>query len=283
MVIIDPITTEEFNKLNDLLVRESGIFLKPEQDYLLEVRLTDLVREYECSNFSQFYNKVQIQRAEILPKMVDLMTTNETSWFRDASLWGCFEKDLLKNYFDLLIQKKKHFVHIWSAVCSTGQEVYSLRILINEMAKKLGQPELAGRFKILATDISASSLFLAKNGKYNFISMNRGLDKSRIEGNFDKVTEHSWKIKPVLSENVRFEQFNLKDNFAKHGKFDLILVRNVMIYFQDDFRIELLKKFRQSLVPSGVLILGASENIGRYSDEFEQVGSEGAVYYKAKS
>jgi chemotaxis protein methyltransferase CheR len=159
-------------------------------------------------------------------------------------------------------------VRIWSAAASTGQEAYSLKILIHEAAEKLGQPSLSNKIDILGTDISASALFLAISGRYGQMAINRGLSATQIDKYFNQKGS-VWEISPELKKGVSFKQFNLLNDFYALGSFDLVLCRYVLIYFDEEFKRSLYAKIAEVMNPGAVLLIGATESLRGLTDRFK--------------
>jgi chemotaxis protein methyltransferase CheR len=212
------------------------------------------------------------------------MTTNETSWFRDKAPYECFKKFFLPDFAKQMKEKGKTQIRIWSAACSTGQEPYSISMLCHEYARMgFGGKELAqGGLKILASDISPSVLFLAKNGRYDGLSMSRGMPDELKQQYFEE-SGRVFVLKDQVKQMVDFQQVNLMNSFDPLGKFDLILLRNVAIYFSKEVKIELFKKLAKALNPGGYLLVGASESLIGYSHDFDARLEHDYNFYQLKS
>ena len=176
--MVAPLTKHEFDKLRDLIVNICGIAIDDGKDYLVETRLSSLAQELNAETFSDLHRIAVSRSEEVLPKIIDLMTTNETFWFRDDSLWNLLEEEIVPKLFALL-DSMGGPVRIWSMACSTGQEPYSLSMLIEERAARINKNSAVHDFTILATDISPSALFIAKNGRYDKFAMSRGLSEAQ--------------------------------------------------------------------------------------------------------
>ena len=175
-------------------------------------------------------------------------------WFRDT-----YPFEILKAHlFPELAKRKPNPLRIWSAAASSGQESYSIIMTLDEFkAKNPGQ--LPGRLEIIGTDISPSVLKVAKEGKYDDLSIMRGLSPERREKYFGQ-TENGWQVKPILKTMVRFSEMNLQQSYNLLGKFDIIFCRNVLIYFSSALKTDILDRIASCLNPGGVLILGGSES-----------------------
>ncbi|MEB3246179.1 MAG: protein-glutamate O-methyltransferase CheR [Vampirovibrionales bacterium] len=280
------LNAQEFELFREYIEKQCGIALGKEKAYLVESRLAKLVVESGCENFSDFYKKVRSGLDLALKtKVIDAMTTNETLWFRDESPFTLLKTQILPEFQAQLAAGKKHQLRIWSAACSTGQEPYSIVMTVKEFdaehAGKAGKPPVYPALKILATDISSSALMLAKMARYDGISIARGLPEAYKEKYFENQGR-VFSLKDEIKQPVEFKSFNLQDSVFPLGKFDVIFLRNVAIYFSADFKTELFGKLVTALNPSGYLILGASESINGYSKAFETKLFERGTLYQLK-
>jgi len=278
-----PISTEEFNLLRDFIIKHSEIDVKPEKTYLLESRLTRMMVEMGATNFKEFYLNAQKDTSgKLRERIIDAMTTNETFWFRDSKPWSLMKETILPQLIELIRTRAKTRIRIWSAACSTGQEPYSIAMLLDDyISTKRPAGVSMDNFEILATDISPSVLFLANSGRYNQLAMSRGLSeefKTKYFNTNGKIGE----VSPALKKRITFKKFNLQDHPSALGSFEFILCRNVAIYFSDAFKKELFKRIHSVLNPPGYFLLGASESLVGYSSDFDLVEGQGAIFYKKK-
>ncbi|PCI30442.1 MAG: chemotaxis protein CheR [SAR324 cluster bacterium] len=267
----------EFEKISELLATDSGIIIKPDQKYLVETRLRGFAKQREFNNFSELYQRLVVNR-EDFKYFVDLMTTNETLWFRDQSCWETLKHRILPEFIREL-ETGRQSITIWSAACSTGQEPYSLAIQIYELLKAKGKTALWPRFRILGTDLSDTVLQTAKGAIYDAFSIKRGLSSSRLHAYFEE-REEGWALNEQIKEIVEFRPFNLMHSFLLLGRFDLILCRNVLIYFSEATKLRLLDKFYQSLAPNRYLMMGGTESIMGLKTKFETLAFDKAVFYQ---
>ena len=260
------INPSEYSLMRKYIEDHCGIRLEKGKEYLIESRLTDLVVETGCSSFKEFHEKAGSENSgKLRDRIVDAMTTNETLFFRDRSTWQYLREVGVPGLLDKAEKGKK--VRVWSAAASTGQEAYSLLMLLNDGASQRKKPHLLDRIEILGTDISTSALFLAIAARYDSMAMSRGTTTDIKERYFTK-TGNVWEFDRELKKRVTFKQFNLQNSFVSLGTFDLILCRYVAIYFSDVFKRELLSKMFRALNRGGVLLLGATESLRGFSDEF---------------
>ncbi len=261
--------------------KQTGIKIGEEKSYLIESRLSKLIKELKMSNFENLYYKILADKTKHYEnKVIDAITTNETLWFRDKLPWEVFENVLLPNYIEALRKEKVSKIRIWSAACSSGQEPYSIAMLIdNYLIKNKVQDIKLSDFEIIATDISISILDIAKKGEYDFISISRGLDESYRRKYFKKK-EKVWVLDSKIINSVKFIQFNLLNSFMLLGKFDLIFFRYVMIYFSNTLKKQMIKKIHNALLFDGVLFIGSSELMVDYKDLFTDNRYKNSTFYK---
>jgi chemotaxis protein methyltransferase CheR len=276
---MNQLTDLEFKALRDYIEKSCGIALGDEKAYLVENRLAGLVAETCCSSFGDLHRKaVNEPGLGLRDKIVDAMTTNETSWFRDSFPFEVLETDIFRQFAQETATGRRSQVRIWCAASSTGQEPYSIAIKLQEFNRK--NPSLAlSNVEITATDISPTVLFLAIAGRYDQISMSRGMTQE-IKDRYFSANGKVWMLNDALRKMVVFKKLNLQESFISLGKFDLIFCRNVMIYFSDAFKRQLFTKFVESFNKGGYLFIGASESISNYSDKFTMISKDKRIYYQ---
>ena len=279
------ITTNEFFLLRDIIHEKTGIFLGDNKKYLIETRLSHLVGDSQCKTFTEYYFKIKNSQRNCshITKLVDAITTNETLWFRDSHPFHILEKRIFPELRENAMAKGAGAIHIWSAACSTGQEPFSIAMKVLEMC---GQGPFSHTFhdqvRILATDVSTRAIAIADAAKFDAIAIARGLDSYYLDKYFTRE-ESLWAISKKVRDMVTFKHFNLREPFLGIlGPFDVIFIRNVMIYFSDDFKQELFRRIEGVLKPGGFLILGTGESVTGYSSRFEMIPFEGSIYYRLK-
>jgi chemotaxis protein methyltransferase CheR len=271
---IDP---KDYQAFQALLEDYCGIVLGPNKQYLVSSRLKGLMEQHRLANLGALVSRLnQPGNVDLRGKVVDLMTTNETQWFRDEYPFS-FLKEVV---FPELHAAKKRSFGIWSSACSTGQEPYSMSIAFEEfMLSSL----IAGvDLKIMASDISPTVLEYAKQGQYQLSEISRGLTTDRRNRYFARQADDSWRVKPDISGRISFRMINLLENFSYAGRFDVIFCRNVLIYFSTDLRKEIIDRMVKVLNPRGYLVLGASESLGQHSSLFEFIRYKGGLIYRLK-
>jgi len=244
----------DYPYLRQLVFERSQNVLDPSRDYLFETRLAKLMRNRGLTHLEELVQLLRLRCDPALEHSVaEAMTINETSFFRDTRPFELLRAELLPT----LIESRRHLrtLRFWSAACSTGQEGYSLAMLLLEHFPLL----TTWRVKIEGTDISSEVVHRCRSGTYHRIEMNRGLPARNIVRFFDHHGE-DWTVKPELRNLCNFRQANLcADSLPFTERFDVIFLRNVMLYFSQDSRKKLLATVHRLLAPDGILFLGSSE------------------------
>lgn len=275
----DSITLNEFKLLRDLIEESCGIALGEEKAYLIETRLVGLMTENGCADYGEFYRLVAGSSNHLLrDKIVDAMTTNETLWFRDGHPFAILREKLLPALGEELRAGNRFRIRIWSGASSTGQEAYSIAMAIHEFcaANPSLRPE---QFEIMASDISPSALFLAKGGRYDEASLNRGLGGERRDRFFHPEGK-VWVVNDEVKRLVTFRKFNLQDPMESLGHFDIVFLRYVCIYFSDALKRQIYSGIAKLLAPDGYLLISAVESLRGLSDAFVQLSHAGGSYYR---
>lgn len=261
----------------DYVFQHLGIVYSEANYYQLESRIRDVARHLGFADPQAFF--VEIQN-KITPEMhqiiIDIATNNETLFFRDPAVFAAIETLMLRKGFS---PNKMTPCRVWSAACSTGQEVYSLAMMFQRLSHLLPQ----GRYEILATDISDRALKQAERATYTQLQIKRGLDDAALNENFDPVQVDGvtqWKVKDKYRTHVTFKKQNLLHLFDHLGPFDLVLCRNVLIYQNPESKKKIISKIYDRLDEGGFLVLGAAESLIGLSDQFEMALTEKATIYK---
>jgi chemotaxis protein methyltransferase CheR len=266
------VTAETFHYVASLVHQRSAILLEPGKEYLVESRLLPLAREAGVAGVDDFVRSV---RRNLHPRELDLvveaLTTNETSWFRDAAPFTALTAAIVP----ALAESRGTLVRlrIWSAACSTGQEPYSIAMTLAEDARVRG-----ARIEIVATDLSDQVLARAREGKYTQLEVNRGLPAAMLVRHFSRDGAY-WRISDDLRSKVSFHRHNLLDATPGGAQFDMVYLRNVLIYFDQPTKQTILRRVQRSLAPDGFLVLGAAETTMGLDDSWERVAlGRGSVY-----
>lgn len=276
------IAPDELQKIAGFVHDKSGIVLDSKKAYLLESRLPPLISEVGCQSYGELYQLIVSGRnRELEHQLIDAVSTNETSFFRDQKPFELFKFKILPAILDAkasLPGAAAKTVNIWSAASSTGQEAYTLALTIHEL---LGSAVSQYRFKIVGTDISDSAIVHASRGLYSQFEIGRGMPKNLLTKYF--VQEgRSWRVKDELRAMTFFRKFNLMEPFTALGKFDIVFCRNVAIYFSMANRKSLFDRIAGQLNPHGALVVGSSESLMGVTDRFERKDYHTAVYYSLK-
>ncbi len=257
-------TDEECELFCRYVETQCAISLGTEKKYLFESRLARLLRDSGAQDFSEFYRHVALRAdPQLRDRIVEAITTNETLWFRDSHPFAALRDHVLPELASRARREQRR-VRIWSAGCSTGQEAYSVSMLVDELCRQWnGAPCFPHDFEIIATDISSLALGLARVGRYDPVSMRRGMTGQweRYRSMYFDESGQTSRLDDDVRRRVSFHRFNLQDDFKPFGTFDLILMRYVAIYFSREFRTALLGRLAQSLAPGGRLLLGAAEGL----------------------
>ncbi|MGA1869242.1 MAG: CheR family methyltransferase [bacterium] len=275
------IVQEDLRLVREYLETQCGIYIEDNKDYLIENRLMVLAMKNNCSSLKELiFQAKHDPQSRLGDKIIDAMTTNETLWFRDYKPWIILKEILLPQLISALIQKRKQKIRVWSAACSTGQEPYSLAILIDEAIRENREVNW-DHFEILGTDISPTALSVARSGSYDKIAISRGMINGYRQ-NYFLQQGTKWILNDEIRGQVRFKTLNLKHNFSHLGKFDVILCRNVTIYFSHTFKKQVIERLANNLQVDGTLFIGSTESLIGITDRFTPVHYEGVTYYKIK-
>lgn len=278
-------TEREYVLFRDYIETHCSIALGDDKKYLLESRLARIVAESGCGSFTDFYRKASSSTDSALrDKIVDAVTTNETLWFRDGSPWETLRDHLLPALSRRASSGEQRRFRIWSAACSTGQEPYSIAMVVDDFCQHNPASGLSpSMFEILATDISPSAIFIAMSGRYDAVSMRRGLvgEFERFRGTYFEKKGMISELKSDVKQRVTFKRYNLQDDFAPLGQFDLVFLRYVAIYFSPAFKRDLFRRLAQAMQPHASLILGSAETLTEGTNLFD-IQRTGKVYYFQK-
>ena len=284
---------EDYRKIAAYVFNICGIVLGDNKQYLVEQRLTPVLGELGCCDFTELGKRLSSGAATFLTreKILNAMTTNETSFFRDEHPYATFRDKIMSDMMERVKQRKERAwqrrgpkVSMWSAAASTGQEPYSMAMIISDVIAMKGMGTVTMEdFGILGTDISSKVLSRAMEGRYDPLEVARGLTPDMRNRHFLKDGDH-FVVNEKLRKIVEFKTFNIQDPFTQIGAFDVIFCRNILIYFTDDAKRKILSQFYQILAPGGYLVLGSAENMYNLNNDFisERHGAT-TVYRKPQS
>ncbi|MBA4368104.1 MAG: chemotaxis protein [Desulfobacterium sp.] len=279
------ISKQEFSLIRDYIEAKSGIFLGNEKMYLIENRLSDMITRAGCSNFSEFYFKIKNDpsSSNLTLMMMDAITTNETSWFRDPKTFLVLKEVILPELCDKINIGGPDKINIWSAACSTGQEPYSISITALEFFHTKGGEKMCQKhIHIFATDISASTIAAATEAQYDSAAMKRGLPLNYMERYFQNIAPNRWLVRDNIRTMITFKQHNLKVPLIENLPFHVIFLRNVIIYFSENFKQQLFRQIAKRMAPDGYLLLGTGEILNSDFNAFDTVTYQGYSYYRLK-
>jgi chemotaxis protein methyltransferase CheR len=268
------ISQVDFDFIRTMVCKASGIVLEDGKEYLVEARLGPLARRMELAGVGALVDKLRASRPgeEIRTKVVEAMTTNETTFFRDAAPFDVLKQHIIPALAES--RKATRKLTIWSAASSTGQEPYSLAILFAEHF-----PQLEGwDVRIIASDLSLEVIEKAQRARYSQLEVNRGLPLSYLMKYFEKQGLE-WQLKEAVRRRVSFQQINLVTDWPVMPPLDVVMLRNVMIYFDVETKKTILRKVRQLLRRDGYLFLGAAETTMSLDEQFERLKYERAGCY----
>jgi len=252
--------------------------LQENKKYLVKQRLEPLLIKQGCKTFAELNQKLMRANKGLQDEIISAITTNETSFFRDNHVYEEINRYLIPLLFDKV---KKQNVKIWSAACSTGQEPYTLSMLINEyIDKKRINDSIIKKFDIMATDIDSVVLDKAREGVYNNFEIKRGLSSNKLDKYFEEADKNKYKATFLLKRLISFSKMNLTDFHYYPRNIDVIFCRNVLIYFDRTTIQEILNKMYSILAPDGILIIGSAENLYGFDTKFKKHESGRLVYYK---
>ncbi len=256
------IAPADFAFFQKFLSERSGLNLWPEKTYLLESRLARTLRDRGLANLSALVEKLRAGKdVELEREVIEAMMTHETLFFRDFKTFDLLREKVLPDLIAARARERK--LLIWSAACSAGQEPYSIAMMLAEMGEKLA----GWSIRILATDLSTQVIDRAKTGVFTQFEVQRGLPVRLLMQHFTQQAE-GWTLAPKIRDMVEFRTFNLLRDSSPFGRFDLILCRNVMIYFDTATRSGLFARLRRQIAEDGVLMLGGAETVLGMTSEF---------------
>lgn len=268
--------TTEFSYLQFLVLERSAIVLGDDKEYLAESRLTPIARELGLPDVDSLIERARLTRDRALEdRLVEAMTTNETLWFRDVHPFNALRRTVLPDVIARRAAARQ--LSVWSAACSSGQELYSISMLLAESFPQVLEWDLA----LHGTDLSTEMVAKAQAARYSTLEINRGLPASSLIQHFDHQGAH-YQLRDHIRRLPKFRQMNLAEPWLVMPKYDLILVRNVLIYFDVPMRKRILECAAQCLDPNGYLFIGSSETMVGVTDVFDSQSADGATFYRLK-
>jgi chemotaxis protein methyltransferase CheR len=263
---------DDFDMICRLLRQRSGLVLSPDKAYLMESRLLPVARKWKLAGFEDLVKSIRSKPDEALIRdVVEAMTTNESFFFRDIKPFDQFKELVLPAMLKNRAGQRR--LRIWSAACSSGQEPYSLAMILSEMAA-----HLAGwTIEIVATDLSTEILGRAREGVYSQFEVQRGLPVTLLVKYFVQSGDR-WQISPKIRSMVDYREFNLLSDPAGLGRFDVVFCRNVLIYFDQDTKAKVLERVANLMPEDGFLFLGGAETVLGLTERFKLINGQRGVY-----
>ncbi len=249
-----PIQPSDFKYISEFIKNASGIVLQPGKEYLVENRLEILSRNLKLENIETLVKKLQqATSSDLSQKVIDALTTNETSFFRDKHPFESLKKAILPD----IIKKRSAIkqINIWCAASSSGQEPYTIAMVLKEMSYLLEN----WKINFIASDISEEMLERCRQGIYTQMEVGRGLPPNLLPKFFSRH-QNSWQVKPDLRKMIDFRSFNLCKQWPFMPSMDIIFLRHVLVYFNDSMKKEIFGKVRRLLKPDGFLFVGSGDN-----------------------
>ncbi len=264
-------TPGEYEYLRKILKDRSGLVLSNDKQYLVESRLMPVTRKAKLSSLSELVQHMQRGNEALIVDVVEAMTTNETFFFRDKMPFDHFKDTIMPAMIKARAAKRS--LRIWCAASSTGQEPYSIAMILKEMGS-----QLAGwRIEIIGTDLSKEVLEKSKAGLFSQFEVQRGLPIQMLVKYF-KQTGDVWEISSEIRNMVQHKPLNLLQDFSSLGRFDVVFCRNVLIYFDQPAKIDVFERVARSMEPDGFLILGAAETVVGLTNTFKPVSEKRGLY-----
>ncbi|MDH3792477.1 MAG: protein-glutamate O-methyltransferase [Rhodospirillales bacterium] len=262
----------DFEMIARLLKERSGLLLGQDKAYLLESRLNPVARQYNFKGFDELAQAIRLGKDEkLLEDVTEAMTTNESFFFRDSKPFDQFRDMVLPHLLEHRVSRKS--IKVWCAACSSGQEPYSLAMILKE-----NEARLAGwKIEIFATDISREMLVKSKEGRYSQFEVQRGLPINLMVKYF-KQDGDRWQIDDAIRRMVTFKPFNLLDDPSTIGQCDVVFCRNVLIYLDQVMKSKVLARIAKIMPPDGFLYLGGAETVLGISDDFKLIPGHRGVY-----
>lgn len=265
-------TPQEFDWLRAFLKQQSGLVLTNEKQYLIESRLLPVARKAGLASLSALIGKIKEPGQSMLAAtVVEAMTTNESFFFRDKTPFEHFTDTMLPKMLEARARERR--LRIWCAAASTGQEPYSLAMCLKDAEAKLA----GWRVEILGTDLSTDVLEKAKAGVYTQFEVQRGLPINHLLKYFTQIGD-TWQINSNMRSMVQYRKLNLLENFSSLGQFDIIFCRNVLIYFDNKTKVEILERMAKMMPADGYLVLGAAETVVGLTDVFKPMTEKRGLY-----
>lgn len=269
-----PLATQDIDFLRDLVARHSGNVIAPRQVYMLEQRLAPLAQSRGLNDVTNLVTELRRSPSPALSTQVaEAVTVNETSFFRDPHVFQGLESGILPEIVNR--NRVNNEIRIWCAACSSGQEPYTIAMVLRESFPHLSD----WRIKITATDLSEDMLRRCRAGDYSQLEVNRGLPVKKLVRFFER-SGTSWRVKDELRNMIEYRRLNLTQPWPYLGQFDIVFIRNVLIYFDQETKRDILTRMRSVMKPNSYLFIGSAETIIGLGVPYERQEIHGTVCYR---
>lgn len=277
------VSDEEFTNLRDFIYEQSGIYIADNRKYLLENRLVNRLKDLNLKTFGEYFYflKYDPNRKRELNRLFEVITTNETSFYRNPPQLKVFQDIILHEVLSAQRKKGRKELRIWSAGCSTGEEPYTLAIMLHEVLRhEIGSWDI----RITANDLSEGVLHAARRGIYMEYAL-RTTPQEIIRRYFDDDGQGRFRVKNEVRNLVQFGQINLSDRFQvkRVERSQIVFCRNVIIYFDEDMKRQVIGSYYDNLLPDGYLFIGHSESLHNLSRAFKPIHHPGTIVYKKEA
>ncbi len=269
-------TQDDFAYLAEFLRRRSGLLLPTHKSHLIEGRLAPVARRFGFKDVPSLVRELRYAREALSRAVTEAMTTNESFFFRDRAVFEQFRDAVLPELLVARAPTKR--LRIWSAACAAGQEAYSIAMILDDL--KLSQQGWS--IDLIATDLSSDSIARAEAGIYTQFEVQRGLPMRRLVAHFTQEGS-SWRINDALRRMISFRAFNLLDSYGWLDDLDVVFCRNVLMYFDQKTKVQVLDKIAETLAPDGSLLLGPAETTRGLSTAFEPASSGHGLFIKPRA
>jgi chemotaxis protein methyltransferase CheR len=270
------VTPANFLYLRELVQKHSGMFIDADKDYLVDSRIGPLLDDCDAPSIDGLLASLRSRPfSDSHRRVIEAMTNNETWFFRDYQPFDALRQKIIPELLETRADAKE--IVFWSAACSFGQEPYSLAMCVRENFLLPNR-----RFRILATDLAAHALARARTGRYSQMEVSRGLPAAQLSRYF-QPSGVQWELSSEIRQMVDFRQMNLTEAWTAMPEVDIVMLRNVLIYFEVETKKEILRKIRRVLRPHGFMFMGAAETTLNLDDGFERVPFGRSAYYQLRS
>lgn len=272
------LTPQDFDFISRLVRAKSGIVLETGKEYLVDARLSAVAKEHKLASIAALVDRLKASNFDPLhQRVIEAMTTNETSFFRDIYPFEAFRNTILPAV--MAARSATRTLSFWCGAASTGQEPYTIAMILHEAIPMISN----WRIEFLCTDISTEMIARSKAGKYSQLEIGRGMPPAMLAKYFDKIGPAEWQVKKQLRDMIQFRELNLTQAWGMMPTIDICFLRNVLIYFDTATKKEILGRIRKLLRPDGYLFLGSAESTVNLDDEYERMAIDRSGCYRRRA